>query len=188
MNTHIWRYRDNQRNYPGYHLTADAEGCVALLGWLRSRKAGSEFPLRPVTPEVLGVPNNRGGAAACVGCTTFKLHVKPDAARGHFVFSEISGRLSLECSQKQVEDIVKGVGGYSARRGRLLHWRGRSARLVVLVVSAAGPTGRCYGTLTASSWVKGQKPSFLIKQANEWLACLRQVVIITSSGFLPGFP
>jgi len=38
-----------------------------------------------------------------------KLHVRPDVGRGHFLFSEVSGRLSLECSQQQVECIIKGV-------------------------------------------------------------------------------
>lgn len=108
MNTHVWRYRDNQRNYPGYHLSADADGCVALLAWLRSPRARPEFRLQPVTPEVLSVPNSQAGY---VGFTFFKLHVRPDVARGHFQFSEVSDRLSLACSQQQVECIIKGVEG-----------------------------------------------------------------------------
>jgi hypothetical protein len=109
MNAHIWRYKDNTRNYPGYHLTADAEGCASLLAWLRSPKSRSEFRLQPVTPEVLSVPNNQGGLAAYVGCTSLKLHVRSNIGRGHFVFSEVSGRLGLDCSQQQVECIIKGV-------------------------------------------------------------------------------
>ncbi len=109
MNTHLWRYRDNQNNYPGYHLSADADGCTALLAWLRAPKGRTEFRLQPVTPEVLSVPNNQGGSAGYVACTLLKLHLKPDAADGHFLFSEMSSRLSIECSQRQVECIIKGV-------------------------------------------------------------------------------
>jgi hypothetical protein len=90
-------------------LTADAEGCASLLAWLRSPKSRSEFRLQPVTPEVLSVPNNQGGLAAYVGCTSLKLHVRSNIGRGHFVFSEVSGRLGLDCSQQQVECIIKGV-------------------------------------------------------------------------------
>jgi hypothetical protein len=107
MNTHIWRYRDNQRNYPGYHLSADADGCAALLAWLSSPKERPVFQLQPVTLEVLDVPNNQG--AAHVGCRLFKLHVRPDVARGHFLVSEASDQVSLECSQQQVECMIKGV-------------------------------------------------------------------------------
>jgi hypothetical protein len=109
MNTHIWRYLDNQRNYPGYHLSGDVEGCNALLSWLRRPEPRPAFRLQPVTTQVLGVPNNQGGLAAYVGCGFFQLHVKLDASQGHFAFSEASGRLSLECSQEQVARITKGV-------------------------------------------------------------------------------
>ena len=122
---HIWRYKENQRNYPGYHLSADAEGCLAMLDWLRSLKAKPEFRLKPATSEVLSVPNNQGGLAAYVSYTLLKLQVKQDADRGHFVFSEVSDCLSLECSQQQIECIIKGVediqrgeGDYCIGRGK----------------------------------------------------------------------
>lgn len=117
MNTHIWRYRDNRRNYPGYHLSADADGCAALLAWLRSTKPRPELRLQPVPPEVLSVPNNRDGAAAHVGCASFQLHVRPDAAHDHFLFSEVSGHLTLECSPQQVEHIIEGVEGIQRGEG-----------------------------------------------------------------------
>lgn len=117
MNTHIWRYKDNWRNYPGYHLSADAEGCAALLEWLRSPKTRPEFRLQPVTSEVLSVPNNQDGLTAYVASTLFKLLVRPDVGRGYFVFSEASGRLTLECSHQQVECIIGGVEDIVRGRG-----------------------------------------------------------------------
>jgi hypothetical protein len=90
-------------------MSADADGCAALLSWLRSPDERTEFRLQPVTPEVLSVPNNQGGLAAYVACTLFKLQVRSGAARGNLLFSEASGHLSLECSQLQVERIIKGV-------------------------------------------------------------------------------
>jgi hypothetical protein len=109
MNTHIWRYRDDQRNYRGYHLSADSEGCAALLQWLRSSKGRTDFHLQPVTQAVIGVPNHQGDLSACESCNIFMLHIRPDAASGHFLVTEKSGRLSLECSPQQVERLIKGV-------------------------------------------------------------------------------
>lgn len=109
MNTHIWRYRDNRRNYPGDHMSADAEGCAALLTWLHSRRVRPEFRLQPVTAEVLRIPNNQGGSAAYAGCTALKLDVRPAVDPGHFLFSESGSHLGLECSQQQVECIIKGI-------------------------------------------------------------------------------
>lgn len=140
MNTHIWRYKDNQRNYPGYHLSADAEGCSALLAWLRSSKERPEFRLQSITAEVLGVPNNRAGSAAYVGCSSFKLNVKTAFDSSHFLFSEVSGRLSLECSQQQLDYIVRGVEDI--------------ARDVVTIVSAATISTCCgFGGIHANDAV-----------------------------------
>jgi hypothetical protein len=117
MNTHVWRYLENQRNYPGYHLSADAEGCATLLEWLQNPKPRHEFRLQPITQEVLNVPNNQRGAAPYVGCSFLTLQVIPDVAEGHFLFSEASGRLTLECSQRQVERIIGGVNDIMQGRG-----------------------------------------------------------------------
>jgi hypothetical protein len=125
MNTHIWRYRDNQNNYPGYHLCADDEACVALLAWLRNPKKQTEFRLQPATQDVLNVPNNQGGLAACASCTQFKFQARTNVDSCHFLWSEESGRLSLECSHQQaeliikgVEDILRGEGDYSIGAGK----------------------------------------------------------------------
>jgi hypothetical protein len=125
MNAHIWRYRDNQSNYPGYHLSADDGACVALLAWLHNPGKQTEFRLQPVTQEVLNVPNNQGGLAAYVSCTQFKLQNKTNVDPRYFLFSEKSGRLTLECSHQQgeliikgVEDIMRGEGDYSIGTGQ----------------------------------------------------------------------
>ncbi len=109
MNTHIWRYEENQRNYPGYNLSADADGCAALLAGLRSLRKTAKFQLDPVTQQVLKVPNNRGGSASYLDFKSFKLEVRPDASSDHLHFSEELGSLSLECSPQQVELMIKGV-------------------------------------------------------------------------------
>src|SRR5688572_30111766 len=59
---YLWRYKGNARNYPGWHLTADAPACVALIE-LVDLMGGSRFsssspvPLSPPTEHQVGVPN-----------------------------------------------------------------------------------------------------------------------------------
>jgi hypothetical protein len=117
MNAHIWRYQDNRRNYPGYHLSADFDGCDALLRWLRRMDNGLEFRLKPVTPEVLGIPNNQHGSAKAISCALFKIKVETNLAKDHLLFSEISGRLTLECSQLQAERVIQGIEDMAKGRG-----------------------------------------------------------------------
>jgi len=109
MSAHIWRYQENQRNYPGYHMSADANGCADLLAWLRNPKRKPVFRLQPVTQEILNVPNNRNGAARFSQYNLLELNVRSDAPSELFQIDEVSGCLNLECSRHQVECIIKGV-------------------------------------------------------------------------------
>ncbi|MGR4894438.1 hypothetical protein ACIPR8_04025 [Stenotrophomonas sp. LARHCG68] len=64
----LWYYAGNDRNYPGWHLTADAEGghsMIALLDALThdSAPATRTLQITPPTAAHLGVPNNRAGVA-----------------------------------------------------------------------------------------------------------------------------
>ena len=117
MKTHFWRYLENERNYPGYNFSTDADGCRAVLRWLRTFEERPVFRLQPVTADVLSVPNNRDGAAGYFGFTSFLLRTLPDAPPGHFAFTEVSGHLTLECSQVQVDLLIEGVEGLQRGEG-----------------------------------------------------------------------
>src|SRR3712207_2285031 len=65
---YFWRYTENTRNYPGWHLTADDLCCRSLADLIERMLSARGRPRKPlaVTPptrEVLRVPNNRGGEA-----------------------------------------------------------------------------------------------------------------------------
>ncbi|RAP57337.1 hypothetical protein [Oleiagrimonas sp. MCCC 1A03011] len=68
-NVSLWYYTENERNYPGWHLTADAAGCeslVALLDALAAdgTPASRAVKITPPSKAQLGVPNNKSGLAA----------------------------------------------------------------------------------------------------------------------------
>lgn len=64
----LWRYRENARNYPGWHCTADRAGSLSLIEFLGALQEASTavwrtIPLSMPTREIRAVPNNQGGAA-----------------------------------------------------------------------------------------------------------------------------
>ena len=66
----LWRYVENIRNYPGWHVTADAQGAASLLGLLGlldTLNQGGADSARTVqisapSASILAVPNNRRAA------------------------------------------------------------------------------------------------------------------------------
>jgi hypothetical protein len=61
---YFWRYTENVRNYPGWHLAADEAGLAALTDLLRRLLGADDSATRttrisPPSPVVLATANNR---------------------------------------------------------------------------------------------------------------------------------
>jgi hypothetical protein len=59
----LWRYRGSDRNFPGWHLTADDTGAASLVELLDALANGNQQAFRTLqlgrpTPAILSVPNN----------------------------------------------------------------------------------------------------------------------------------
>lgn len=130
----LWRYTENQRNYPGWHLNADDAGCqsfAALLEALATDGCGSRtLALTSPTKAELRVPNNRGGFADWLAPT--KLRVDLSQAPTDWVFpsdldpATISiGTAWLDPLREGLAGIPKGKGDYSignCKNGSLQLW------------------------------------------------------------------
>lgn len=60
----LWRYTENTRNFPGWHLALDVLGGNSLLTLFSSMKASNQPTMRTVRltkpgSDVLAIPNNR---------------------------------------------------------------------------------------------------------------------------------
>ena len=113
-NIHLWRYRENKRNYPGYHLTADQDGCKVLENELlklenTSNTSSINIELSPVTQKILDVPNNKAGNPTVVSLKELHLKVDPSYSEGFFEFSESHPKCFLNLSKEQAGCILKGV-------------------------------------------------------------------------------
>src|SRR5687768_4345680 len=104
----LWKYRERARNYPGFHLSADPDGCTQLLELLRSL-AKARTPqigtivLDRVTPADLSVPNN--GDAEVEGYSRWELLVDPRFDPEHLRFAVVNDRVRTELSVVQVESV-----------------------------------------------------------------------------------
>ena len=118
----LWRYTENERNYPGWHLNADEAGCrslVALLEALVADGGGSRtLKLSAPTESQLRVPNNRSGRAAWV--SPEKLRVVLSSSPGEWTFpAEMApaaltlGSSWLDPIRTGIEGIAKGSGDFS---------------------------------------------------------------------------
>jgi hypothetical protein len=118
----LWRYRENRRNYPGYHLTANREGCDQLLEILGAHEKAKQaiqtiVSLSSVTPQILSVPDNTRGDAACVSLAAWELITQPEFPPEYFQFQESYPICRLQLSQNQAGCIAEGVKDIQAGKG-----------------------------------------------------------------------
>lgn len=117
----LWRYRENRRNYPGYHLTANQAGCDVLRATFQSLAGATThlekiLPLASLTQAVLGVPNNRAGNATVICFQRWLLASGPDFEGPYFVFGETETQCRLVLSREQCIRVCEGIE--EMRRGR----------------------------------------------------------------------
>lgn len=120
---YLWRYTENERNYPGWNLTADAAGSVSLAELLELMSHASfavsrSVKITPPSVAVLAVPSNRNGAAAWKVARALELRyrgetrARPDdwalEANGGVVTLAVGGQ-RLAQLRRAVDDIRAGV-------------------------------------------------------------------------------
>ncbi|MCF7750275.1 hypothetical protein KQ945_05925 [Bacillus subtilis subsp. subtilis] len=114
----LWSYRDNLRNFPGWHLGADAAGGVSLLALLDALGidgAGATRTLQITAPSAaqLAVPNNRD--AQWEAPTTWRLTFDDGVPFWQWQVEE--RRVSLRLGSEAMADLRHGVLDIAAGRG-----------------------------------------------------------------------
>lgn len=126
----LWSYRDNRRNYPGWHIGADAAGCASLLALLDALEvdgagATRTLQLSPPSPAQLAVPNNRD--ARWDAPTSLRLTVDEDVAFWQWEVDGARatlrlGKAAMAALRQGVLDIAAGRGDYSVGQGAQALW------------------------------------------------------------------
>ncbi len=121
---YLWRYRDNTRNFSGWHLNTDRVGGASLLDLLSALEAEGAaahrtVPLAAPTFNVLRVPNNQGGRARIWAPSKWRLAYDPtDPHRWEFPIGSdpavlTMGLRTLTLVARGVSDLMGGGGDYS---------------------------------------------------------------------------
>lgn len=118
---YLWRYDPNSRNYSGWHMTADAAGCAALLDVCTRIEASSyscvlDIPLCIVTAAVLAVPGAPGNPVQPrMWCWRVSKRFSPH--HWSMIPSKRGESVSLEISRDQVARLRAGLSDISCGRG-----------------------------------------------------------------------
>ena len=108
----LWHYKDFPKNYCGYHLTADQDGCVFLIG-LVERFRNAQYPARKQialdtpTPDVLSVPNC---PRKCIPADRVELRFRRDFSDDHWSITESGREVKIEMGANGLNDLDRGVG------------------------------------------------------------------------------
>ncbi|MBB6365096.1 hypothetical protein FHR56_000209 [Xanthomonas sacchari] len=127
----LWRYLENERNYPGWHLNADAPGCRSLVMLLDALAADGDgarvIAITAPTRAELAVPNNRRGRAAWVAPEKLRLTVSTTDDRWSFPPDLAPAALDIGAAwltvlRDGIDGIPKGRGDHCIGRGDLRLW------------------------------------------------------------------
>jgi hypothetical protein len=132
---YLWRYLQNTRNYPGWHLSADqAFGRrfgdliqIMLNSPYNSQKA---LTITAPTKEILSVPNNQGGRSAWESPKSFVIkHQKAENFNDLANLEESSETVVLTAGRQQlgllgncVSKILEGDNDYAIEIGDTQLW------------------------------------------------------------------
>lgn len=107
------------RNYHGYHLTADAKGCVFLLGLIELFR-NAQYPARKVveltipTPDHLAIPNC---PRKCIPARTAEFRFRRDYSESHWSIIETDGKVSIETGANALCELDRGFADVTVHKG-----------------------------------------------------------------------
>lgn len=116
----LWHYTENDRNYPGWHLTADAAGCASLVALLDALaadgiQASRSVRITPPSKAQLSVPNNQSGSAAWRAPD--KLRVSLSSSPADWLFPLDLNRAIITVGTDWLAPLREGISGIPLGRG-----------------------------------------------------------------------
>ena len=118
----IWRYTDNDRNYPGWNLTLDRQASQDLLqlfdlmdqcDWSTKKSLGTTEP----TDNELNVPNNRQGTARWSTKRTITFTTKTNAAPDYWTTDERKEELEIIFSKHKMKPLRQAIADIPNGKG-----------------------------------------------------------------------
>ena len=141
---YLWRYLENTRNFPGWHLSADDLFCQSFADltekMLASRWSSQKTLLAtPPDSKVLRVPNNRGGEARFKLAESLLLKYPKDKVDAdYFSLEDAEGNIILSVGTLKLRLLNDCILGTRQGKNRLFDWFRRFAVMVLVTLNPEG--------------------------------------------------
>jgi len=110
----IWRYTDNDRNYPGWNLTVDKMASQDLsqlfrlmeqCDWSTKKSVSTSQP----TDKELSVPNNRQGTAKWMSKPAITFIVRKDGGADVWAVHEKKNEIEIALSKNRLQQLRDAI-------------------------------------------------------------------------------
>jgi len=113
---HLWRYTENVRNYPGWHLATDLAGHASFLDLLTLLKSAAESrasrTVKPTIPsaEVLATANNRRSPVV----SPTRVRIAASGVADHWTIAEVNADVTIELGVQHLDGIIRWLSDPAA--------------------------------------------------------------------------
>ena len=113
---YVWKYTENQRNYPGWNLTVDLKASKNLSElldlmntseWPGKMTISTELP----TESQLKVPNNHGGLAKWNSKPKLTLNYIKGESENHWLIKEIDNCIEIQFGKTKLIELKNAING-----------------------------------------------------------------------------
>jgi hypothetical protein len=121
-NVYLWKYKENQRNYPGWNLTVDniaSESITQLLDLMQRCEWSSSklIILSRPTNDQIRVPNNWNGTASWKWAENLVLSSIKTDGFNHWKIYEKYPKLEIAFGSSKLEELKSAVTGIPHGKG-----------------------------------------------------------------------
>jgi hypothetical protein len=109
---HFWRFTENVKNFPGWHLAFDPSGHASFLDLLTRLRGATEsnpsrtVQLRPPSAEVLSTVNNRRSPVV----SPTRVRVSRSDVANQWTIAEREADVSVAIGVKNLDGIIRWLG------------------------------------------------------------------------------
>ena len=114
----MWYYKDNVRNYPGIHMTADAMACQWISARLTDKALNivEMMDLIPPSTAILAVPNNWLNTARHVGFTRARFTIDETQQQPVRIVNEFP-HIKINVNAAGRDALLQGIRDIEAGKG-----------------------------------------------------------------------